>query len=293
MQLNSKCIETNWSRFKRHYEALVDKYVPSKMIKIGQRHKPPWTIYKSIKKAKLNCRKAKIQAKMSGLMADEILYEDAQKHVNITVNHAKGCYEDKLVNELNSNPKLFWNYTRHFTRSTSTIDFLQDCGERVIDDGKKAEVLNDFFASVLTKETDINISEIPVTEENVRFVLKDLLLKPQDVRSKLIKLQGNKASGPDFISVNVLRNCPDFDIALCVLFNQSIQTGCVPQDWRDANVTPLHKKGPRSDKKNYRPVSLTSQVVKILERLIQDSILKLLQENATITCHQHGFSIRM
>ena len=67
------------------------------------------------------------------------------------------------------------------------------------------------------------------------------------------------------------------------------KTGSVPQDWRDANVTPLHKKGPRSDKKNYRPVSLTSQVVKILERLMQDSILKLLQENGTISCHQHGF----
>ena len=100
---------------------------------------------------------------------------------------------------------------------------------------------------------------------------------------------GNKASGPDQISVNVLRNCLDFDVPLCLLFNQSIQTSILPQDWRDANVTPLHKKGPRSKKQNYRPVSLTSQVVKLLERLIQDSLLSLLQENGTITCHQHGF----
>ena len=140
-------------------------------------------------------------------MADEIIYERAQKHVNGAVNRAKGHYEDKLVNELESNPKLCWNYTRHFTRSTSTIDFLHDCGERVTDDRKKAEVLNDFFASVLTEETDINSSEIPTTEGNVNFVLKDLLLKPQDVRLKLIKLQGNKASGPDLININVLRNC--------------------------------------------------------------------------------------
>ena len=204
------------------------------------------------------------------------------------VVEAKGHYENKLVDELESNPKRFWNYTRHFSRSSSTIDFLQDCGERVVDDGKKAELLNDFFASVLTQETDLNCSEIP-SKENVKVVLKDLFVKPENVRGKLVHLLGNKASGPDTISVNVLRNCPDFDVPLCLLFNQSIQTGLLPQDWRDANVTPLHKKGPRSKKQNYRPVSLTSQVVKLLERIVQDCLLTLLQENGTITCHQHGF----
>lgn len=119
-----------------------------------------------------------------------------------------------------------------------------------------------------------------------------MILVPSDVRVKLTKLAGNKASGPDLISVNVLRNCPDFDVPLCLLFNQSLQTGMLPQDWRDANVTPLHKKGPRSKKQNYRPVSLTSQVVKILERLVQDVLLNLLQKNETITCHQHGFQAK-
>ena len=178
-----------------------------------------------------------------------------------------------------------------FHLSTSTIDFLQDCGEKVTDDKDKAELLNEFFASVLTNETDINHSELPDCE-NVKFTVKDLILVPSDVRVKLTKLAGNKASGPDLISVNVLRNCPDFDVPLCLLFNQSLQTGMLPQDWRDANVTPLHKKGPRSKKQNYRPVSLTSQVVKILERLVQDVLLNLLQKNETITCHQHGFQAK-
>ena len=80
-----------------------------------------------------------------------------------------------------------------------------------------------------------------------------------------------------------------FDSPLCLLFNQSLQTGCVPQDWRDSNITPLHKKGSRADKCNYRPVSLTSQVVKVMERLLQDSILNIVKMNKTICCHQHGF----
>ena len=80
------------------------------------------------------------------------------------------------------------------------------------------------------------------SSENVSHVLRDVNINPAMVRVKLLKLKGNKASGPDLISVNVLRNCPDFDVPLSLLFNQSVQTGSVPQDWRDAHVTPLHKK---------------------------------------------------
>ena len=74
-----------------------------------------------------------------------------------------------------------------------------------------------------------------------------------------------------------------------ILFEQSIKTGLVPQDWRDANVSPLFKKGSRTETTNYRPVSLTSQIVKLLERLVYDRILTTLISNKTISCHQHGF----
>ena len=291
LMLNSKDIEVNWSRFKRRYNELIDKYVPSKLIRIGQRHKPPWTRYRSIKKAKASRRKAKIKAKISGTEADKILYEHSQEEVNNAIHTAKGHYEDKLVSELESNPKRFWNYTRHFSRSSSTIDYLKDCGEKVSNDTEKAELLNDFFASVLTKENDID-SSIPVTVENVKYTLKDICITPEHVRNKLLKLQANKASGPDLINVNVLRCCSDFDVPLCIIFNQSIQSSSVPQDWRDANVVPLHKKGSRYDRKNYRPVSLTSQVVKIMERLILDRMLELLEKNGTINCNQHGFQAK-
>ena len=68
-----------------------------------------------------------------------------------------------------------------------------------------------------------------------------------------------------------------------------MQTGEVPRDWVDAHITPLHKKGPRSNCNNYRPVSLTSQVVKLLERIVLDNIKSLLQVNNTIIEDQHGF----
>ena len=98
---------------------------------------------------------------------------------------------------------------------------------------------------------------------------------------KLIKLKPDKASGPDLLNVNVLRNCLDFYIPLAYIFNKSIQTSQIPQDWMDANLTPIHKKGPQNKCNNYRPVSLTSQVIKQLERIIQDNLLKLVDTNKT------------
>ena len=79
LHLNIKNIDTNWNRFKRKYDSLIEEHIPSKMIQIGQRHKPPWTRYRSIKKAKTNCRKCKIQAKISGLLLMKFCMKQLRK----------------------------------------------------------------------------------------------------------------------------------------------------------------------------------------------------------------------
>ena len=111
------------------------------------------------------------------------------------------------------------------------------------------------------------------------------------MQSKLLKLKPNKSSGPDNIHVNVLRNVPNLSIPLTKIFQLSVNTGIVPQDWRDAHVTLLHKKGSRTKCNNYRPVSLTSEMCncKLMERLIFDSLWQHVNENDIIHCDQHGF----
>ena len=75
-----------------------------------------------------------------------------------------------------------------------------------------------------------------------------------------------------------------------MLFELSLQLGIVPQDWREANVAPLHKKGSREKPENYRPVSLISIVDKILESIIKDSIVSHLDRYNLIARSQHGFT---
>ena len=60
-----------------------------------------------------------------------------------------------------------------------------------------------------------------------------------------------------------------------MIFNESLEIGETPEDWQNANVTPIFKKGNRNDPANYRPVGLTSQVCKVLESIVKEQILSI------------------
>ena len=73
------------------------------------------------------------------------------------------------------------------------------------------------------------------------------------------------------------------------LFNLSLTTGQLPDDWVNANITPVFKKGNRHDPANYRPVSLTSVCCKLMEHIICRHILGHLDKHNILTPYQHGF----
>ena len=61
---------------------------------------------------------------------------------------------------------------------------------------------------------------------------------------------------------------------LTILFRRSIDVGQIPDDWRDAHITPIHKKGSKAEPGNYRGGSLTSVIGKMMERLVKEQIDK-------------------
>jgi ribonucleases P/MRP protein subunit RPP40 len=70
----------------------------------------------------------------------------------------------------------------------------------------------------------------------------------------------------------------------------SLNEGTVPDDWKNANVTPIFKKGRKSDPGNYRPVSLMSVCCRMMESIIKDQIVNHLDKNKLIRSTQHGFT---
>ncbi|RMC13076.1 hypothetical protein DUI87_10607 [Hirundo rustica rustica] len=96
--------------------------------------------------------------------------------------------------------------------------------------------------------------------------------------------------GPDGIHPRVMRELAD-ELAkpLSIIYQHSWLTGEVPDDWKLANVTPIHKKGGREDPSNYRPVSLTSVLSKVMEQFILSVITQHLQDGQGIRPSQHRF----
>ena len=76
-----------------------------------------------------------------------------------------------------------------------------------------------------------------------------------------------KSTGPDDLSSTFLREVAS-EIAepLIKLYNISIQSGCIPLERKQCNITTVHKAGPQDDPSNYHPFSVVSVIAKILEK---------------------------
>ena len=154
------------------------------------------------------------------------------------------------------------------------------------DNETKANILNKYFASAFSepgdKEILINLNQI----EN----LGEINVEEKGINKLLANLKPNKASGPDGIPARLIKELSnELSPIFRILFQASLNQGKVPKDWKEANVTPLFKKGDKSDPGNYRPVSLTSITCKILEHIIYSNIINHLDKHNVLTPHQHGF----
>ena len=154
-----------------------------------------------------------------------------------------------------------------------------------------AEVLNEYLSSVFTTE---DISSLPVSftkfEGNKSEHLGQLFVSPEMISQKIKKMKDNKSPGVVGIPPKLLKEIVEqISTSLAKLFNLSLEEGIVPSEWKEANITPLFKKGSRNKLENYRPVSLTSVVCKLLETLIRDHMVEFLVKHKLINTSQHGF----
>jgi len=158
-------------------------------------------------------------------------------------------------------------------------------------DEEKAEVLNAFFASVFSSQTGYSQgSQPPVLEDGEGEGKKPHIIQKEAVNDLLCHLDTYKSVGPDGIYPRVLRDlAEELTKPLSIIYQQSWLTGEVPDDWRIASVTPIYKKGWKEDPGNYRPVSLTLVLGKIVEQFIRSALTGHVKDNQGIRPSQHGF----
>ena len=121
-------------------------------------------------------------------------------------------------------------------------------------------------------------------------VMEDFSISVASILKLLQNLKPGKAAGPDRLKPLLLKELRE-EIApiMQVIFECSIQTGKLPTEWCRPQVTPVFKKGDKSSAANYRPISLTCILCKVLEHIMASHLVKHLDKHDLLYDLQHGF----
>jgi hypothetical protein len=165
---------------------------------------------------------------------------------------------------------------------------LTENGTEITDDSEISQIFVNYFASVfspITKTADRSTDLHAGLNHHVLSFITN-----ETVQNKLSHLNIHKAVGPDEIS-NAMMKFTYIEMSryLNRLFRLSVTSGSLPQEWKHANVTPIYKSGGKRLKENYRPISLTSCVCKVLESLVLTAMHSFLSTNCPLSDSQYGF----
>ena len=271
--------ELAWTSFKDIFFRLVERNVPR--ISISEKFTSPWfdsecyEAYRSKERAHKNF-------KLCSNIHNEVKRDSSRKHFK---NICSKKMRDNLYN--NDDPALitkkFWSHVKSNSKSQRIPECIHLNGRYRTNAKDKADLFNDFFADQFSGGSEYGMSIDWTNDEafHIEFT-------PTRIKSLLSNINSNKACGPDSIHGKLLKHCAN---SLChpfsLLFTLSYNTGYIPREWKLGNVVPVHKKGSKDNVENYRPISLTSLVMKTFERIIKDELL--LKIYPLLDNRQHGF----
>ena len=186
-------------------------------------------------------------------------------------------------------PKAFWRYVKSRRTDNTGVQMLKVNNCLITEDQAKAEALANQFQHVFTRE-DVEPSSFPVLPPSPYADMPAIKIEVEGVKKLLLNINTTKAIGPDQIQNQALKiAAEELAPVLQFIFQQSLDSGDVPLDWRKANITPLFKKGSTTNPANYRLVSLTSTCCKLLENLIDSNLMRHVSKHNTLADNQHAF----
>ena len=290
-------VDDLWNSFKSKILELRNKFVPKQLCGM-----PSWKMKGSVpinqdlrdairSKSSLHRRWISSRNRPDAEIARKT-YTRARNKVKAMMRKSKREFEKNIGAQSISNPKIFWSHVRSKLKTKSGVaPLLQDVTDKTstkFDDKEKANILQKQFVSVFTKEPN---DDVPVLGKKTEAILSCTQVTYEMVRKKILKLNVNKSCGPDEMHPRVLIELVDhITKPLALLLNKTMDDGCIPEDWKMAYVSPIFKKGARNKAENYRPISLTSIVCKLIESFIKESIMDHMRAGNLLSSKQYGFT---
>ena len=212
--------------------------------------------------------------------------------------------EKHLAKNIKKNTKLFFKYANKFRKTKECIGPLKDKNGNFISDAKiMCEMFKEQFEKNFNqqksdeevvlkdaKENEINLNDL-FKDDDDEATFTSIQISEADVIEAIKSTKINSAAGPDSIPPIVLHKCAEvLANPLKLIMNKSIKNADIPDTWKEASITPIFKrKGNKWDTLQYRPISLTSQIMKLLERIIRIYLIHYLEINHLLPDSQHGF----
>ena len=275
-------VDSIWSIIQDNIDRLTDKFAP--LTRTGGRTKKPW-LKSGVKKA----LRLKRQAWNTFINLQEGWAYDKYKRLRnkaiSMMRRSRLKYELLIARTSQANPKRFFAYAKLKRKQKDSISSVVYVGDvKVQEDQLIAEAFCKYFCSVFRNPCMAiapDASPQPQTFFEVTIA---------EVEEAFKALSPFKSAGPDNIHPAVLIPLKPLVLPLLTkLFNHSLVTGVIPKAWKAAIIAPIFKGGNQTLPENYRPVSLTSVVVKLLERVIRNRICAFFNDQDFFNPSQHGF----
>ena len=202
--------------------------------------------------------------------------------------------EKTAVEAIRKNPKYFFSYAKRLQKTRSTIPVLRDGnGALVGDSSTKAELLQGQYQKVFSDPEKADIEKCmksPGLPQGLQKGFSELDFTRDDIIQALKELDPYSAGPDGEIPARILTSCKnELALPLTIFWSKSFGTGSIPHVLKTQFITPIFKGGDRTDPANYRPVSLTSHIMKTFERVVRTKLVQHLEENQLISRNQHGF----
>ena len=283
---HTKSVHELWLKFKDTALHSMRSHIPHRLSRT--RHDLP-RVTLLIRKQIRKCNNFYYKFKRSG--SPELHHKFLQvKHaVQKQIWQSYSAYVSDLItpnqDDRNSptNLKKFWTFIKSLRKDDCDIQALKVNDEIITDGKRKAEVLNNHFKSNQPSELP------PEKGSSPRPLMPDICITTPGIISLLQGLNVYKASGPDLMSTRFLETAEVIAPVLKLIFEASLNSGEIPHDWKIANMTPIFKKEEYCLPQNYRAISLTSVVSKVMEHIISSQLMKHLENNHILYEFQHGF----
>ena len=198
---------------------------------------------------------------------------DIHLQIKASVNEQKSEAERLAVQTIRKNPRYFFSYCKKFDKRKTNIGPLLDAENKLQQDPKKmADLLQKQYSSVFSNPSSDKIKS-PNFIHNTENLLENITFTQEDIISAINEIDTYAACGEEDIPAIVLKNCKEeLSYPIYKIWRESLDTGKVPSSFKTQIITPVHKKGSKATPSNYRPISLTSHVIKTFGRVLRKKI---------------------